>query len=1017
MHSTIASYRQCCHRRYAQRAGGPGWQQKLADHCTLTQPPQSPQMATSAADDSEATLEGLPEHPVVGQAKQAQIEPVTATITHQAPDTSQPPPIQPAETTPTLPGAHETAPLPSDVEPTNGEETAHSPVACEVGADDSNESGTSQNQHTAEPTADKQTHTPGVLNETTVKPPLPTPAPTAHDKAPLGVSEACLRWLLEHVVEDVSSIAHAYCKKIKKFTENQGCAFVDMANNLQQQQPGYNNDGTEADWVAPATNFVSHTWNYPFAVPLEIMYDLAQEARSTTGKEAYFWFDVFSNNQHAVSHAVDTETLSHLFGSSVLAIGRVDLVLSPWKCPVALQRSWCIWEIISSLNPEFQGRVELQLHLPRDEEKAFMQACTLSLHDGSDAAIDAMRGIDCMQARASQAKDQAMIQEALAARGTDYVNQRLQSEVRQWCYDLCLKKMPALAKAAEAREEWFEACEWQWAIGKSLIRGHAASAPALAAFETALELMHRQEDDSQQKPEATLLGWIANTYSALGQYDKALEYHFQSLKLFQALSEEESTLTATSYSNIGSIYQTKGQYAQSLEYHLKALQVHEQLLGSDNVTTATSYNNIAEVYRILGQSAKALEYQLKCLEVYQAVLGEKHESTATAYNNVGMLYEAQGQYDEALDYHLKSLAIKQAILGDDHPSTAISYNNIGMVYYAREQYPQALEYQLKSLEIHKAAAGDEHISTATSYSNVGNNYQAQGQYAKALEYHFMDLKITRAAFGENHLDTAACLNSISINYQAQGKSDTALEYGMRSLNATIAVLGERNMSAAASYSSVTRALEAVGQYDKALEFALKSLAIKQALLGEHNVAVAASHNNLGRVYEKLENWEMALQEYTKAREIDVALRGPNHLNVGIFNTYISRVHYRQGQLAEALELSEQALAICLQAVGRDHVRISSIFDVQGCCYMQQQEFDKAVSLLNQALDIRKAKLHAKHPDLAEVFYHLGQCYTAKGSPSDAKAALGQALAIQQETQGMDHPDTRKTQEALLQLDD
>jgi hypothetical protein len=137
-----------------------------------------------------------------------------------------------------------------------------------------------------------------------------------------------LQWLAEHVFKKDSN-AYAYQRTIKRLTKDTRCAFVDKGNALQQQQPVPG----DTPWIAPATSFVSHAWGCPFATAMEVMTKIAQEEHNQSGQESYFWFDVFSNNQHFPAPILASGVLSQLFGSTLLAIGRVDLVLSPWQGP------------------------------------------------------------------------------------------------------------------------------------------------------------------------------------------------------------------------------------------------------------------------------------------------------------------------------------------------------------------------------------------------------------------------------------------------------------------------------------------------------------------------------------------------------------------------------------------------------------------------------------------------------------------------------------------------------------
>ena len=80
--------------------------------------------------------------------------------------------------------------------------------------------------------------------------------------------------------------------------------------------------------------------------------------------------------------------------------------------------------------------------------------------------------------------------------------------------------------------------------------------------------------------------------------------------------------TATSYNNIGLSYGNLGDYPKALEYHFKALAIREKVLGKEHPDTAMSYNNIAGVYDSQGDYPKALEYHFKALDIKEKVLGK-----------------------------------------------------------------------------------------------------------------------------------------------------------------------------------------------------------------------------------------------------------------------------------------------------------------------------------------------------------------------------------------------------------
>ena len=71
---------------------------------------------------------------------------------------------------------------------------------------------------------------------------------------------------------------------------------------------------------------MSHAWRYSFYdVVVDVMEQYAREF-----PDAYFWFDLFTNNQNEVSNK-DFDWFCTTFRNGVRDIGQVLLALSPWN--------------------------------------------------------------------------------------------------------------------------------------------------------------------------------------------------------------------------------------------------------------------------------------------------------------------------------------------------------------------------------------------------------------------------------------------------------------------------------------------------------------------------------------------------------------------------------------------------------------------------------------------------------------------------------------------------------------
>ena len=363
-----------------------------------------------------------------------------------------------------------------------------------------------------------------------------------------------------------------------------------------------------------------------------------------------------------------------------------------------------------------------------------------------------------------------------------------------------------------------------------------------------------------------------------GFYKDAEAVYLRQIPIIMDLRDNGEGNIATSFNDIGLVYDEQGDYDKALEYYFKALAIYEKVLGMEHPFTATSYNNIGIVCDHKGDYEKALKYHLKALAIREKVLCKEHPDIATSHNNIGTLYNKKGDYDKALEYLQKALALREKILGTEHPLTAVFYHNIGAVYHRLGDYDKALEYYFKDLAISELVLGKEHPATAISYNSVGWVYKIKGDYDRALAYHLKALEIDEKVLGTKHPKTAQSYNYIGSVYKKQGDYEKALAYHLKALEIDEKVFGTKHPETAQSYNNIGSVLNRQGDHDKALEYHNKALAIRERILGTNHSDTAQSYNNIGWVYREKGEYETALNYYTKAYQIVKNKFGEDHPN-------------------------------------------------------------------------------------------------------------------------------------------
>ncbi len=241
---------------------------------------------------------------------------------------------------------------------------------------------------------------------------------------------------------------------------------------------------------------------------------------------------------------------------------------------------------------------------------------------------------------------------------------------------------------------------------------------------------------------ATSLYHIGRIYYYWSEYEKAIEYYQQSLKIYEELANSPDSAEATSgkkgiaisLGNIGVVYTHLSNYKKSIEYYKKSLKIDEELNNIQGI--AYSLNNIGTVYSIQKNYEEALEYYQRSIEIYRDL--DNKQGIAMTLNNIGDVFEKWGKYEKALEYFLETLNLCEEL--DHKYGIALSMDNIGSVYKNWGNHKKAIEYYNKSLELAKSMNLKDRIME--NYESFCDVYSAMGSYQKALEYHkkYADLK-------------------------------------------------------------------------------------------------------------------------------------------------------------------------------------------------------------------------------------------------------------------------------------
>jgi hypothetical protein len=280
---------------------------------------------------------------------------------------------------------------------------------------------------------------------------------------------------------------------------------------------------------------------------------LWQPAKEPPEEQCFLWIDIFSLNQHgdySVKRRGEKEWLTKHVRALVGACHATILVFDPWRKPLVIRRSRCLFETMAALAA---GR-RVSVQLSEAERPGFDEAMIASFED----IARSFSRIECSKGRASDEKGGSALQQAIAeAWGGEQCDITVKKCLREW-----------LAGITEARVTQLDA---------TLGRDHRTSLHLRTNM--ALLLQSRKKYDTA---EAVLEGVLARRERKHGRGHKA---------------------TLSTRCMLGWINKSRARHLRA-RVHLQAvLDDLTRTRGPDHSLTVTALQNVAAVTKALAWDA------------------------------------------------------------------------------------------------------------------------------------------------------------------------------------------------------------------------------------------------------------------------------------------------------------------------------------------------------------------------------------------------------------------------------
>ena len=324
-----------------------------------------------------------------------------------------------------------------------------------------------------------------------------------------------------------------------------------------------------------------------------------------------------------------------------------------------------------------------------------------------------------------------------------------------------------------------------------------------------------------------------------GDYERAVELHEESLRLFREL--QDKTGMSAALGHLGRVAHLRGAYARAWALSEESLVLAREVGRRPSIAAALQRLGNASIE--LGDYAQAARLLDEGRTLFRS-LGDKYGIAATL-TLLGIVAQQQGDCAHACALYEESLALYREL--DDTYGIANALLNLGHGLAPQGEYARATSALEQSLELSRKM-GDRH-SIAIALSDLGIVADLQGEYARAAGLHEESLSLSRE-LGNRH-GIAGSLGNLGLIAFRQGHNRRAVALLQESLtlNRDLGTRGEVAQVleclawAAVVYEQPRRAAR-LGGAAEALRQSL-SMPLRADLQAGHEAAAQAMRATLG----------------------------------------------------------------------------------------------------------------------------------------------------------------------------
>ena len=206
---------------------------------------------------------------------------------------------------------------------------------------------------------------------------------------------------------------------------------------------------------------------------------------------------------------------------------------------------------------------------------------------------------------------------------------------------------------------------------------------------------------------------------------------------------------------LGAIAAAMGEHDRAIDYHQRAVALVEAELGAGGTQLGVSLAYLAQAVLATGDLERSRALYERALSIHETALGGEHPDVALHLQHLARWYEATGDFAGARVLHERAVGIcapESTCHATALAKLAESHRAAGELVRARELHREVLGVRERTLPAHHAGVARALTQLAIVEAQLGHHEDARGLLERAVAIYE-----TRAGAGETEYDARFAL--------------------------------------------------------------------------------------------------------------------------------------------------------------------------------------------------------------------------------------------------------------------